>query len=89
MNKTDTIKLLAQISTVYPAAYRNMDAEASRSTVDLWHSAFPDIPYDIMEEAFRRHRCTSSFAPTVRDLEEQLRSIHFDAEDVMWVHRQL
>lgn len=79
MNKQEATQLLALIKLSYPTAYRDMDDVSKRATVNMWASSFPDVPYPIMEQAFSHYRMTSKFPPTVAEMVEELRSIHFIA----------
>lgn len=79
MNKQEATQLLALIKLSYPTAYRDMDDVSKRATVSMWASSFPDVPYQLMEQAFNHYRMTSKFPPTVAEMVEELRSIHFIA----------
>ena len=76
MNKQEATQLLALIKLSYPTAYRDMDDVSKRATVNMWASSFPDVPYQIMEQAFINYRMTSKFPPTVAEMVEELRTIH-------------
>ena len=79
MNRPEAIKLLALIKVAYPASYRDMDEESLNATVTMWAHTFPSTPYVIMEMAFERHRRKSKFPPTVAEMIEELKTIHFKA----------
>lgn len=81
MNKTEATKLLALIKIAYPTAYRDMDEASKKATVNMWHMSFPDVPYPIMEQAFNHFRMVSKFPPTVAEMVEELKNIHYRATE--------
>ena len=84
MNKTEAAKLLALIKVAYPSTFRDMDDKTKIATVNMWQSTFSSVPYAIMEMAFDHFRRVSKFAPTIADMYEELKSVHFRAmEEVM------
>ena len=89
MNKQEAIKLLALIKVAYPTAYRDMDQASKQATVNMWAGSFPDIPYPIMEQAFNHFRMASKFPPTVAEMVEELRQIHFHATECTLIHKGL
>ena len=87
MNKTEAAKLLALIKVAYPNAYRDMDKEMANATVNMWTVSFPDVPLEVMEQAFGHHKMVSKFPPTVAEMVEELKEIHQQAQDGILVHR--
>lgn len=79
MNKTESAKLLALIKVAYPSTYRDMDEKTKIATVNMWQSTFPTVPYAIMEMAFDHFRRVSKFAPTVADMYDELKGLHYRA----------
>lgn len=79
MTREESIKLLALIKVAYPTAYRDMDNASKNATVNMWHNTFPNVPYQIMELAFNRFRMVSKFPPTVADMVEALKGVHYQA----------
>lgn len=79
MNKQEATQLLALIKVAYPTAYRDMDQASKLATVNMWAGSFQDMPYPIMEQAFNHFRMKSKFPPTVADMVEELKHIHFQA----------
>ena len=76
MNKQEATQLLALIKLSYPTAYKDLDDVSKRATVNMWQSSFPDVPYQIMEQAFSHYRMTSKYPPTVAEMVEELKHIH-------------
>ena len=89
MNKQEAVKLLALIKVAYPTAYRDMDEASKKATVNMWAGSFPDVPYQIMEQAFNHFRMVSKFPPTVAEMVEELRSIYNQAVEGALVHKSL
>ena len=89
MNKQESIQLLALIKVAYPTAYRDMDQASKVATVNMWQMSFPEVPYAIMEQAFNHHRMVSKFPPTVAEMVEEVRQIHFQATELALIHKSL
>ena len=89
MNKQEAIQLLALIKVAYPTAYRDMDQASKVATVNMWEGSFPDVPYPIMEQAFNRFRMASKFPPTVADIVDELKNIHFRATECALISRTM
>ena len=84
MNRTEAAKLLALIKVAYPSTYKDMDEKTKIATVNMWQTTFVTVPYAIMEMAFDHFRRVSKFAPTIADMHEELKTLHFQAlEQVM------
>ncbi len=79
MNREEAIKLLALIKVAYPAAYKDMDNASKNATVNMWQTTFPNVPYQIMEMAFNRYRMSSKFPPTVAEMCDELKHLHWKA----------
>ena len=89
MNKQEATQLLALIKVAYPTAYRDMDVASKKATVNMWQMSFPDVPYPIMEQAFNHFRMVSKFPPTVAEMVEELKQIHFHATECALIHKSL
>lgn len=82
MTKKEAAMLLDLIKLSYPTAYRDMDGTWKVATINMWASSFPDVPYPIIEQAFNHYRMTSKFPPTVAEMVEELRHIHYQAVEL-------
>ena len=89
MNKQEAIKLLALIKVAYPTAYKDMDEATKKATVNMWAGSFPDVPYPIMEQAFNHFRMVSKFPPTVAEMVEELKQIHYQALEGAMIYKTL
>lgn len=85
MNKAEATKLLALIKIAYPTAYRDMDDISKKATVNMWQVSFPDVPYALMESAFNHFRMVSKFPPTVAEMVEELRKMHYQATEMAMI----
>ena len=89
MNNQEAAKLLSLIKLSYPTAYRDIDKATANATVNMWAMSFPDVPYPIMEQAFNHFRMVSKFPPTVAEMVEELRKIHYQATELALVCKGL
>ena len=87
MNKKEAAKLLDLIKLSYPHVYRDMDDVWKVATVNMWASTFPEVPYQIMEQAFNHYRMVNKFPPTVAEMVEELRHIHYQATELALVNK--
>ena len=89
MNKQEAAKLLSLIKLSYPTAYKDIDKDTANATVNMWQMSFPDMPYAIMEQAFNHFRMVSKFPPTVAEMVDELKRIHYQALEQANVYRLL
>ena len=84
MNKEEATKFLVLVKVAYPSSYKNIDDMTAGATVNMWYKTFENIPYEIMEMAFDHFRKSSTFAPTVADIYNELKGLYYAAlTDVM------
>ena len=79
MTREETIKFLALVKVAYPTAFKDMDNMSKQATVNMWQSTFPAVPYPIMEMALNNYRMVSKYAPTVAEMCEELKHLHWQA----------
>ena len=89
MNKQEAAKLLSLIKLSYPTAYRDIDKETATATVNMWQMSFADVPYPIVEQAFNHYRMTNKFPPTVAEMVDELRHIHYEATELALIHKTM
>lgn len=89
MNNQEAAKLLSLIKLSYPTAYRDIDKSTATATVNMWQMSFPDVPYPIMEQAFNHFRMVSKFPPTVAEMAEELKHIHYHATELALAHKAI
>lgn len=66
MNKLETTKLFALISSLYPreAAFAN----ASRDTINAWTLILEDVPFSVAQAGLQAHVSTSPFPPSIAEI---------------------
>ena len=79
MTVEESIKLLALIKLAYPNSYKDIDKDTQLATVKMWQRAFDTVPFAIMELALDHFVKVSKFPPTISDICEELKSIHYEA----------
>ena len=89
MNKKEAAKLLELIKLSYPHAYRDLTDEWKVATINMWQMSFPEVPYPIMEQAFNHYRMVNKFPPTVAEMVEELRHIHYEALECAMIQKNL
>jgi hypothetical protein len=84
MTLEESIKLLALIKLAYPNSYKDIDKDTQLATVKMWQRAFDTVPLAIMELGLDHFVKASKFPPTIADMYDELRGIHYEAlENVM------
>ena len=79
MTLEESIKVLALIKLAYPTSYKDIDKDTQLATVKMWQRNFNSVPFSIMEMALDHFVKMSKFPPTIADMCEELRSIHYEA----------
>lgn len=79
MTLEESIKLLALIKLAYPNSYKDIDKDTQIATVNMWQRNFNTVPFAIMELALDHFVKISKFPPTIADICDELRSIHYEA----------
>ena len=89
MTKKEAAMLLELIKLSYPTAYRDMDDNWKKATINMWFSSFPDVPYPIIEQAFNHYRMSHKFPPTVAEMVDELKTVYYQALEQASIHRTL
>ena len=79
MTVEESIKLLALIKLAYPNSYKDIDKDTQIATVNMWQRNFDTVPFAIMELALDHYVRVSKFPPTIADICDELKSIHYEA----------
>ena len=79
MTLEESIKLLALIKLAYPTSYKDIDKDTQLATVNMWQRNFKDVPFSIMEMALDHFVKASKFPPTIADMCEELKGVHYEA----------
>jgi hypothetical protein len=73
----------------YPGAFRYVDDEHRKATINSWAMSFSDIPYSIMEQALNQHRFKCKYAPRTAEIGEELKSMHYRAIETAMLHEDI
>ncbi len=79
MTTEETTKILAILTAAYPNAYRNISAEEASCISMVWAVQFASVPADIVLMALTKAISTCKFPPTVSEVKEKLRTLHWEA----------
>jgi hypothetical protein len=83
MTKKEAIQILAILKAAYPSSYNNMTKEEASGTVGVWCMQFEDMPGDIVLMAINKLISTSKFPPTVAEVKDKLKSMHWEAHELL------
>lgn len=83
MTKAETLKVLVLLKSAYPASYRGISDDEAHVVVNLWSTMFADVPVDIVMLAVRKHISVGKYAPTIAEIRAQIRSIGFEAAEMI------
>lgn len=89
MDNYEAMQLLAMIKLAYPSSYKDLDARGAKATANMWENSFRDVPYQIMEQAFNSLRMKLKFPPTVAEMAEEIRLLHYEAASQGDLMRQI
>lgn len=79
MTLEESIKLLALIKVAYPNSYKDIDKDTQLATVNMWHRAFKDTQFPIIQMALDHFIKGSKFPPTIADIIEELKGVYYEA----------
>lgn len=88
MTKKEALQILAILKAAYPSSYNNMTKEEASGTVAIWSMQFADMPVDIVMMAIHKLISTSKFPPSVAEVKDKIKSIHWEAYDMITVNRE-
>lgn len=83
MTKKEAVQILAILKAAYPASYNGMTKEEASGTVAIWAMQFEDMPANIVMMAIHKLIATSKFPPSVAEVKDKIKSIHWEAYDVI------
>lgn len=82
MTKKEAVQILAILKAAYPASYNGMTKEEASGTVSVWAMQFADVPVDIVMMAIHKAIATNKFPPTVAEVKDKIKTIHWEAYDM-------
>lgn len=83
MTKKEAVQILAILKAAYPSSYSGMTKEEASGTVAVWAMQFGDLPVDIVMMAVHKLIATNKFPPSVAEVKDKIKSIHWEAYDVI------
>lgn len=83
MTKKEALQILAILKAAYPSSYNGMTKEEATGTVSVWCMQFANMPVDIVLMAIHKLISTNKFPPSVAEVKDKIRSIHWEAYDVL------
>lgn len=78
MTKKEALQILAIMKAAYPNSYSGT-AEEAMGTVSVWCMQFQDVPAEIVLIAVHKLISTSKFPPTISEVKEKIKNIHWEA----------
>lgn len=88
MNLKETAQVLAVLKANHPASYRNMTPAEAESTVKAWARQFANYPYMVVMVAVDKLGSTNTFAPSVAEIKEKIRSLYWEAWQMIDQHQR-
>ena len=83
MTKKEALQILAILKAAYPSSYSGMTKEEASGTVGVWCLQFQDMPVDIVMMAIHKLISTNKFPPSVAEVKEKIKGIHWEAYDMI------
>ena len=83
MTKKEAIQILAILKAAYPASYQSMTKEEASGTVGVWCMQFADMPVDIVMMAVQKLISTCKFPPSIAEVKDKIKTIHWEASDML------
>lgn len=83
MTKKEALQILAILKAAYPSSYNGMTKEEAKGTVSVWAMQFENMPVDIVMMAIHKLISTNKFPPSVAEVKEKIKSIHWEAYELL------
>lgn len=81
MTKKEAVQILAILKAAYPSSYNGMTKEEASGTVGIWAMQFESMPVDIVMMAVQKLIATNKFPPTIAEVKDKIKAIHWEAYD--------
>lgn len=75
MTRSETIKIMGELSIAYPRNQIFGDAGQIEAAAVLWHEMFADMPFEVVQVAVRKLMLESQFPPTIADVRARVAEI--------------
>lgn len=83
MTIEESTKILTVLTAAYPGAYRNISPTDASAVCAVWAAQFSDVPVDIVFLALQKVIAVCKYPPTIAEIKEKIRSVHWDAFEVV------
>ena len=83
MTRDEAIKTLSILKAAYPNSYRNMTKDEANGTINIWALQFVNIPFTVVSIAINKLIGTNTFPPTVSEVKEKIRGLHWEAWQIV------
>ena len=80
--------MLAVLKANHPASFRNMTAQEAEATVKAWARQFAKYPYGVVMIAVDKIGSTNTFAPSVAEIKDKIRSMYWEAWEMVDYHKR-
>lgn len=87
MTVEESAKVLAILKAAYPNHYRDMTKEQATGTINVWASQFVNIPVFVIMLAVNKHISSNKFPPTVSEVKEKIKSLYYETQETLRLHR--
>lgn len=89
MTKKEALQILAILKAAYPSSYNGMTKEEATGTVTVWCMQFADIPADVVMMSVHKLISTCKFPPSISEIKDNIRTIHWEAYEILLDHSQI
>lgn len=88
MTPKETAQMLAVLKANHPASFRNMTAQEAEVTVKAWARQFAKYPYAVVMIAVDKLGSTNTFAPSVGEIKDKIKSLYWEAWEMLQQHKR-
>lgn len=89
MTQREALQVLAVLRAAFPEHYLRLSKEEAIGVVNTWAAQFASIPVDIVVMAVQKLIASSDKMPKICDVKEKLRSMHWEAYNVIATKKTL
>lgn len=88
MTPKETAQVLAVLKANHPQSFKNMTANEAEATVKAWSRQFANYPYMVVMVAVDKLGSVNTFAPSVAEIKEKIRSLYLEAWQMIDQHNR-
>lgn len=88
MTESETTAILAILKTAYPQQLSKITSVEAEAMIKLWAVQFYNIPSDIVMLAVQKIIGTSEFFPSITEIKDKIKSLHWEAMSLIQQHEQ-